>query len=125
MRRRILLVATISIMMLVTLRHSAIRRGWRAEQTAQRHRCAAPASLAWQNPSELYLAGQKKKTVGKITDKDIAKFESSEVSRVNDATTPTVAPATPASTRPLTRAVLRTHPKRSRTVKCRSTKRRD
>jgi Flp pilus assembly protein TadD len=41
----------------------------------------------------LFRGGKKKKAASKISEKDIAKFEGTEVSRVNDANTPQVAPA--------------------------------
>jgi Flp pilus assembly protein TadD len=43
----------------------------------------------------IFGGGKKKKAVERITDKDIKKFESSEVTRVNDAKTPVVAPVAP------------------------------
>ena len=42
----------------------------------------------------IFGGGKKKKPVEKISDKDIKKFEASEVTRVNDAKTPKLGPAT-------------------------------
>jgi len=97
MRRRILLAATISIMMLVTLATPRFGEVGAWSRPPSATDAQAPASFSIGKIFRaLFGGGKKKKTVAKITDKDIAKFESAEVSRVNDATTPTVAPATPA-----------------------------
>ena len=99
MRRRILLVATISIMMLVTLATPRFGEVGAWSRPPSATDAQAPASFSIGKIFRaLFGGGKKKKTVAKITDKDITKFESSEVSRVNDATTPTVAPATPSGT---------------------------
>ena len=45
-----------------------------------------------------FRGGKKKKVVSKISDKDIAKFESTQVSRVTDANTPPVTPSTSEAT---------------------------
>lgn len=91
MRRQILLAAAISIMMVVTL--STPRFGdvgaWSRPPSAADAQVPTANSFGglFRAIGNLFRGGKKKKAVEKITEKDVAKFESSEVNRVTDAKT--------------------------------------
>jgi len=96
MKRKALLAALISAMLLVTLMTPRFSDVGAWSRPASAGETQAPASFSIGKIFRAIFGGsKKKKAVAKITEKDIKKFESSEVTRVSDAKTPAVAPVTP------------------------------
>jgi Flp pilus assembly protein TadD len=96
MKRKTLLAAAVSLGVLVTLatpRFSEVG-AWCRPPSATETQVSTSFSIG-KIFRAIFGGSKKKKAVDKISDKDIKKFEGSEVTRVNDAKTPAVAPLTP------------------------------
>lgn len=85
-------VCTALVFTLATPRLTKVR-AWSQPASATEPQAPASFSIA-KFFKAIFGGGKKKKAAEKITAKDIKKFESSEVTRVNDAKTPKLGPAT-------------------------------
>ena len=92
MRRKILVAASVLMVLLVTLATPRFREVGASGQPPAVDNMQKPTAngigSVFRTLGNLFRGGKKKKAAAKITEKDIAKFESSEVSRVTDAKTP-------------------------------------
>jgi Flp pilus assembly protein TadD len=97
MGRKIILATAVLIALLVTLATPHFREVSASGQPPAVDNMQKPTAngigSVFRALGNLFRGGKKKKAVSKITEKDIKKFESTEVSRVNDAKTPQVAPS--------------------------------
>ena len=94
MRRKTIVAAAVSVAVVITLATPRLTKvgAWSKPATAGE---PPPASFSIGKIFKVIFGGnKKKKLVEKISDKDIKKFESSEVTRVRDAKTPTPGPPT-------------------------------
>lgn len=105
MRRKILVTAAVFVMLLVVLATPRFgnvgawgRPAGGEEQQITANSFGSVLGAPFRALGNLFRGKKKKAPVSKITEKDIKKFESSEVSRVNDANTPQITPSTDQST---------------------------
>jgi Flp pilus assembly protein TadD len=104
MGRKIILATAVLIVMLIALTTPRLSNVGASDQpptVVDEQRSAANGigsilGAPFRALGNLFRGGKKKKAASKITDKDVAKFESSEVSRVTDAKTPRVTSTTDA-----------------------------
>ena len=102
MRRKIILAAVVLVALLVALATPRVSEvgAWggspavAGEQKPTANSFGSVFGAPFRALGNLFRGGKKKKQANKITEKDIAKFESSEVSRVTDARTPRVTSTT-------------------------------
>jgi len=95
MRRKTIVAAAVSIAFVFTLATPRLTKvgAWSRPASAGATQTNASFSLGGIFKA-IFGGGKKKKPVEKISDKDIKKFEASEVTRVKDAKTPTLGPPT-------------------------------
>ena len=95
MKRKALSAAAISMLVLATLATPRFAHVGAWSRPPSADEVQAPASFGiGKFFKAMFGGGKKKKAIEKISDKDIKKFESSEVTRIADAKTPTLGPAT-------------------------------
>ena len=98
MVRKTFVAAAVSLVLLLTLATPhfshvgawGVPRDLEGEQRTEVNNLGKVLGAPFRALGKLFGGGKKKKPISKITDKDIAKFESTKVSRVNDAQTPVV-----------------------------------
>ena len=96
MARKIVVIAAIFVALFVTLatsRFSNVGAGEKPTAASVTHQPTANSigsviGAPFRALASLFRGGKKKKATSKITQKDVANFESSEVSRITDAKTP-------------------------------------
>src|SRR5262245_61551444 len=115
MGRKTLIALTVSMVLIVTLAGPRFAKvaAWGVpastgdQQRTQVNNLCSVLSAPFRAIGKLFGGGKKKdKPISKITEKDMKKFESSQVSRVKDAKTPTATttPPTPDTSAVITKS---------------------
>ena len=95
MRRKTIVAAAVCVALVITLATPRPTRVGAWSKPADAIETQAQSAFSIGGFFKAIFGGnKKKKPVEKISQKDIKKFESSEVSRVHDAKTPNLGPAT-------------------------------